>query len=115
MRACASSNGPTHPAEPQTSAAAGVAPQARVPVQRRLQVPNLLGALPLTYSVLCDLDCLEGPEVLQCTSTRSGRADWAARAPRRKQPPAPTGPSGNALALLRLRALNTPVRAPHPP
>jgi len=44
--------------------------QARSPLQRRVQVPNLTGALPLVYTVLCDLDCLEGPETLQSTSTR---------------------------------------------
>ncbi|KAI8473771.1 MAG: hypothetical protein J3K34DRAFT_497953 [Monoraphidium minutum] len=45
--------------------------QARCPVQRRLQVPNLAGALPLAYSVMCDLDCLEGPDTLACASARS--------------------------------------------
>lgn len=58
---------------PPARATPSPARQARCPVQRRLQVPNLTGQLPLVYEVLCDLDCLEGPSTLQCTSTR-----WAA-------------------------------------
>jgi hypothetical protein len=87
---------PTQPTHPPTHP-----PQARCPVQRRVQVPNLTGRLPLAYAVLCDLDCLEGPEALQCTSTRwGGSCCWAAaRHKYNHKPPATLGTSWVACTL----------------
>lgn len=39
---------------------------------KRLQVPNVLGSLPLAYSVLADADWLSGPTTLSCASANRG-------------------------------------------
>eukprot|EP00878_Enallax_costatus_P039535 GHUV01045336.1.p2 GENE.GHUV01045336.1~~GHUV01045336.1.p2 ORF type:complete len:124 (-),score=23.00 GHUV01045336.1:89-460(-) len=46
--------------------------QARSAVTKRLQVPNITGALPLVYNVYADLEILSGPATHSCTSTNRG-------------------------------------------
>jgi hypothetical protein len=90
--------------------------QARCPVQRRVQVPNLLGALPLAYSVLCDLDCLEGPDTLACTSARwagSGRSLLGAGADSGAQGMAARGLAA-CVAICSPRTFLTPYPLPLP-
>lgn len=46
--------------------------QARSPTLKRLQVPNIVGSLPLQYSVFADADWLSGPDTLNCASASRG-------------------------------------------
>lgn len=46
--------------------------QARSSTLKRLQVPNIVGTLPLQYSVLADADWLSGPATLNCASANRG-------------------------------------------
>lgn len=48
--------------------------QARNPVTKYLQVPNITGAVPLQYSVYSDLDILTGPSSYTCASANRGDA-----------------------------------------
>lgn len=46
--------------------------QARSETLRRLQVPNIMGSLPLQYSIYADADFLTGPATLNCASANRG-------------------------------------------
>lgn len=39
---------------------------------KRLQVPNIIGSLPLLYNVYSDADWLSGPATLSCASANRG-------------------------------------------
>ncbi len=38
---------------------------------KRLNIANISGSAPITYSVYCDLDCVNGPESLTFPTTRA--------------------------------------------
>ncbi|KAF8055917.1 CFAP47 [Scenedesmus sp. PABB004] len=76
--------------------------EARSPASRRLQVPNITGALPLVYSVFADLDALSGPATHACTSTN--RRGPALAAPHTAPPP---GGETYKLGVLALRSGTT--------
>lgn len=46
--------------------------QARSEVMKRLQVPNIIGSLPLQYSVYTDADWMSGPATMACASATRG-------------------------------------------
>lgn len=46
--------------------------QARAQTLKRLQVPNIIGSLPLQYSVYADADWFSGPASLSCASANRG-------------------------------------------
>lgn len=50
----------------------GSLPQARSTATKRVQVPNITGAVPLAYSVYSDLECLSGPAAFTCSSASRG-------------------------------------------
>lgn len=33
-------------------------------------MPNIIGSTPARFDVMCDLDCISGPEAFTCASTR---------------------------------------------
>lgn len=46
--------------------------QARAQTLKRIQVPNIIGSLPLQYSVYADADWFSGPASLSCASASRG-------------------------------------------